>query len=500
MLQRIRSTDTIARALHGTAATRAIEREALAALPPFTLMSRAGAAVARLARAVAPHAGRVWIASGPGNNGGDGLEAAVLLHQAGLAVTVCLGGDPARLPADALQAWSRACAAGVAIVTDSAARPGLQAQDIAIDAVLGLGANRPPEGRTAALIGSLADLPCRLLSIDLPSGLDSDTGRAHGGSCVQATHTLSLLTLKPGLFTNEGRDLTGELWFDDLDIGPPGIAPSARLSPAPTGLRPRQHAQHKGSFGDVAVVGGASGMAGAALLAARAAHAAGAGRVYVDLLDPAAPALDPDRPELMIRRGWARDSGDALHGTTVVAGCGGGQAVRAVLPRLLSGAARLVLDADALNAVATDASLQQLLIARRARGLESVLTPHPLEAARLLGLDTAGVQADRLTAAQWLAERFGTVVVLKGSGSVIAAPDTVASINPTGNAALATAGTGDVLAGWMGGHWSAHGGGGLDAALCSTWWHGRAAEAAPDGPLRAADLVEVMHGLRGRAP
>jgi hydroxyethylthiazole kinase-like uncharacterized protein yjeF len=226
------------------------------------------------------------------------------------------------------------------------------------------------------------------------------------------------------------------------------------------------------------------------------------------LLDTDAPSLDPTRPELMFRRHWWRDSGTALKHTTVVAGCGGGEAVRDALPRLLSAATRLVLDADALNALSTDTSLQALLIARRGRGLETVLTPHPLEAARLLKLSTHDVQADRLTAAQWLADRFGAVVVLKGSGSVIARPDGLPCLNPTGNAALATAGTGDVLAGWIGGAWSsspsAHGlrtaaraaSAGFDAACASTWWHGHAADLTASTPLRANDLIEQMHALQ----
>ncbi|MBX3624289.1 MAG: NAD(P)H-hydrate dehydratase [Rhizobacter sp.] len=471
--------------LHDVAASRLIEQQAQVGLPPHTLMQRAGAAVAALTRALHPHAQRVWIACGPGNNGGDGLDAAIHLLAAGWSVDVTLIGDPAQLPADAADAYARARAAGVPVGTST--RPA-RAPDVAIDAVLGLGSRRPPAGELAALIETLNALTCPVLAVDLPSGLNADTGQAHGEACVVADHTLSLLTLKPGLFTGAGRDHAGEVWFESLDVTHDGA--STRLGGAPALAHHHRHAQHKGSFGDVAVVGGAAGMAGAAWLAARAAHAAGSGRVYVDMLDPAA-RLDAGRPELMVRPGWWQPA--TAESSTVVAGCGGGTAIRQALPRLLSTAGRLVLDADALNAVSADPTLASLLSARRSRQRETVLTPHPLEAARLLNTDTTSVQSDRLAAARRLSQQFGSVVVLKGSGSVIAAPDGTLWINGTGNAALASAGTGDVLAGWIGGCWSASGSNALDAARHATWLHGLAAERSPTAPLRAADLIEAMH-------
>ncbi len=187
-------------------------------------------------------------------------------------------------------------------------------------------------------------------------------------------------------------------------------------------------------------------MTGAAVLAARAALHHGAGRVFVGLLDETAMALDPVQPELMFRAVPTL----ALADMAVVCGCGGGDAVRAPLPRVLSTAKSVVIDADAINLIANDAQLQSLLTARGARGVATVLTPHPLEAARLLGTSAAEVQQDRLAAAQTLAERFACVVVLKGSGTIVAGPGQIAAINPTGNASLATAGTGDVLAGMVG--------------------------------------------------
>ena len=479
-------------ALFDIARTRALEQRAAASLPAGALMARAGEAAARLALAIAPHARRVWVAAGPGNNGGDGLEAACHLQRWGKDVAVSLIGDAAALPADARGALARAQAAGVRIGGET-----MRAPDLALDALLGIGASRAPQGEIEAAIRHLNALPCPVLAIDLPSGLQADTGLALGDACVTAAHTLTMLTLKPGLFTASGRDHAGVVWLDQLGTESAADAPQAWLSGNGT-PQARRHAQHKGSFGDVAIVGGGPGMSGAALLAARAAHAAGAGRVFVEMLEDGAMSLDALRPELMFRRGWTHSAPAVLGASTVVCGCGGGDAVRAPLPRLLSLAKRLVLDADALNALASDAALVPLLRARAGRGLASVMTPHPLEAARLLGSTTSEVQADRLHAAQELAARYLCVVVLKGSGSVIAAPDQTPRINSTGNAALATAGTGDVLAGWLGGRWAQIGSGDEPAeafavAVQAVAEHGAAAEPQPSGALLAGDLIERLH-------
>jgi hydroxyethylthiazole kinase-like uncharacterized protein yjeF len=298
---------------------------------------------------------------------------------------------------------------------------------------------------------------------------------------VSASHTLSLLTLKPGLFTARGRDAAGQVWFDSLGVAQEA-APTAWLAGHPCNIS-RSHDSHKGSYGDVAVIGGARGMAGAALLASRAALHTGAGRVFAAVLDEAV-AVDPVFPELMMR---AWDSLE-LTAMTVVCGCGGGDAVRRALPAVLSTARSLVLDADALNAIAADSQLATLLRARGRRGMPTVLTPHPLEATRLLAQGTAAVQADRLAAARELAQRFAAVVVLKGSGSVVAAADGRVRINPTGNARLAIAGTGDVLAGMIAARLAA-GDSALEAASAAVYMHGLAADQWPeDRPLTAAAL------------
>lgn len=479
-------------ALYGSAATRQIEHEAATALPDHTLMSRAGLAVARLARALQPHATRIWVACGPGNNGGDGLVAATHLHQwtqeqGGLAEVVVTHAveDESRMPADAHQALIAARACGVPFHDAPPAD-----FDLAIDAVLGIGPQRPLGGAIAQWVDLLRATEQPVLCVDVPSGLDADTGVlapsiGRTGGVPGPRHTLSLLTLKPGLFTGAGRDAAGCVWFDDLNAAPAGKVPvTAWLAGQPLAIRSRPHASHKGSFGDVLVLGGqgiavhGAGMTGAALLAARAALHAGAGRVFVGLLegDSTHPThWDPICPELMFRSPALLLAPEVLRHASVVCGCGGSTSVAALLPQVLGAAHRLVLDADALNAIADDTSLQTLLGQRHGKGWITVLTPHPLEAARLLGRTTPEVMADRLKAAQALADRFGALCVLKGSGSVLAAPGEVPLINASGNGALATAGTGDVLAGMIGSAIAPQGAsseGVRDRVAAAVHWHG----------------------------
>ena len=470
--------------------------------------------MARLALAVAPHARVIWIAAGPGNNGGDGWEAAFHLRAAGKHVRVSEVRASSDLPTDAADARQRALTVGVQVFehTLPLAACDLEVFDLAIDALLGLGSSRAPQGVLAECIAALNQCRCPVLAVDLPSGLCANTGRLWGETAVRATHTLSLLTLKPGLFTAQGRDHTGQVYFANL--GQPGQEPAdANLVGldslrAPPAHQNAQHSAHKGSRGDTLVVGGASGMAGAAHLAARAALAAGSGRVYVSMQDGGKSAWDPERPELMQRPATWPDSPQTLARCTVLAGCGGGDAIAAQLPRLLSSAPRLVLDADALNAIAQDPMLMRLLQNRAHKPCATVLTPHPLEAARLLSCQVADVQASRLAAATQLADQTGALVVLKGSGTVVAAPTSMQVkpwINSTGNAALATAGTGDVLAGWLAGSWAARRNDSYPAlndkalalrtSLASVYLHGLAADRAGVQPLRAANLIEAMFAV-----
>ena len=492
-MQRI--SPSFSQPLYGIGATRHIEQQAAAALAPHTLMQRAGLAVARLALALAPHARHIWIACGPGNNGGDGFEAALHLHQWGKKVSLTWTGLPTEktaLPPDAQAARQRALDAGVPMPNEPP-----QDFDLCSDALLGIGAtlepNRPGSTLMQQWLALMQSSPALRLAVDLPSGLNADTGAMSGHSASQSSpahasnsnvFTLSLLTLKPGLFTASGRDQAGQVWFDDLGACPaPGqtaAEPGAWLLGADCIRSPARaqaaHASHKGSFGDVAIVGGesarASHMNGAALLAASAALHAGAGRVFVSLLgDAPALTVDTQQPELMFR---AFDTLD-LKQHVIACGCGGGEAVKTVMPTLLATAPRLVLDADALNAIAASPPLQADLAARHRRDWSTVLTPHPLEAARLLGSTAAAVQADRFTAVRQLAEKFRCVVVLKGSGSLIAAPDQTIRVNASGNALLATAGTGDVLAGMIGAA-LASGLGDFEAACSAVFTHGQRAD------------------------
>lgn len=503
----LRITPGTAWPLFDGATTRRLEQAALRVHPPHTLMQRAGLATARLARALAPHAHTVWVACGGGNNGGDGLEAAWHLRQQGLRVVVSWLGQSDRLPADARQSWEKARA--LDLEWSPCAPTDLGPQDLCIDALLGLGLSalpavaapaRPHDPQLGALLQALHDSPAPVLCVDLPSGLDADTGQwalqdgqDRSTPPASARHTLSLLTLKPGLFTAQGRDAAGQVWWDDLGVCATSEAPQAYLAPAPV-ARARAHASHKGSQGDVAIVGGEGlsrrgmGMGGAALLAGSAALHAGAGRVLVALLDAQAPGMDVQQPELMLRHFSALD----LPALTVVCGCGGGQAVRDVLPAVLAQSARLVLDADALNVVAQDPALAEALRQRAVRGQATILTPHPLEAARLLDTSTHTVQADRLRAARALAQNFACVAVLKGSGTVVACPKGCVTINPTGNGLLATAGTGDVLAGLVGALLAQ----GLDAptaARSAVYQHGAAADHWPAGKaLIASGLAHTL--------
>ena len=506
--------------LYSVAATQQIERQSAISLAPHTLMQRAGLSVARLVLALAPHAQRIWVACGPGNNGGDGFEAALHLHQWGKTVVVTWTGLPAgktESPSDAHASRARALAAGVPMANEPP--PDF---DCCIDALLGIGATLDPQrAGTALMLQWLALMqasPAIRLAVDIPTGLDADTGSTTAATPADnaiksiatrarpdwATRifTLSLLTLKAGLFTASGRDCAGQVWFDDLGVSPEAAAAAAEpcawlLGADRAGQSLRAHAaqaSHKGSFGDVAILGGQSAtaihMAGAALLAGRAALHAGAGRVFVALLGKAALNVDPQQPELMFRTPDALD----LKHQVVVCGCGGGDAVKTVIAKVLSTATRAVLDADALNAIAMDSQLQSQLQARHHRGYSTLLTPHPLEAARLAGSSAAQVQGNRLAAAHQLAERFQCVVVLKGSGSVIAAPGQATFINASGNALLATAGTGDVLAGMLGAY-LASGLSAFDAACSAVFAHGQQADAwaakRPGQPLTASALARL---------
>ncbi|MEY3611112.1 MAG: Bifunctional NAD(P)H-hydrate repair enzyme Nnr [Pseudomonadota bacterium] len=474
----------------------------LQSLSPTPLMQSAGLACARLALAVAPHARRIWVAAGPGNNGGDGLEAALHLHHWGKDVVVSLIASSGSSPSDAQLALQRAQQAGVRIQA-SVPTDWLQQmapQDLCIDALLGIGATRPLGTDLMACVQAMNKGLAPVLAIDVPTGLNPQSGQWLGGVsgvsgdhvAVQADNTLSLIAVQAGLLMGHGRDASGQIWLEDLGYLPcqQTVTPLAWLN-TPYSSKPKPHVSHKGSHGDVAVVGGEGmathgmGMTGAAILAANAALHAGAGRVILSLLS--GQASDNAPPDVM-QREFKRLELEKLH---VVCGCGGGSAVQEVLPEVLQRSAQLVLDADGLNAVAQDTDLQNSL-RQRGKAQPTIITPHPLEAARLLGCNTVQVQNDRLKAAQEMAERFQCCVVLKGSGTVIAAPGDTPRINITGNGRLAIGGTGDVLAGLVGAR-MAQGLSALDAACAAAAQHGQLADDWPsEEALTASRLARRL--------
>ncbi len=420
--------------------------EAAAAGQP--LMQRAGSAAAELAATlVADHGTAILILAGPGNNGGDALVVATLLRQRFFDVRVVFVGAADRLPPDAAAAWQRFVAAGGSTL---AAIPADTRWSLIVDGLFGIGLTRAVADPYAGLIEQANALAardaCALLALDCPSGLDADTG-ARCGATIVASHTITFIGAKPGLFTADGPDCCGELTVATLDLPATALAANAGHTVGrdlfAAHLKPRAHNSHKGSYGNAGILGGAPSMVGGALLAARAALRLGSGRVYLGLLDAQAPACDVLQPELMLR------APSALLATPLSAlacgpGMGSGEPARALLETACRLELPLLLDADALNLLAVDAKLANALAARDA---PTLLTPHPAEAARLLGCAVAAVEADRLAAASELAGRYRASVALKGCGTVIATPAGELYLNTSGNPGLATAGSGDVLSG-----------------------------------------------------
>lgn len=492
-------------ALYSVTQIRAIEQAAQASLPCGTLMQRAGQAAARRALELVhahPHP-RILVLAGPGNNGGDALEAAYQLALAGVDVTVTLYADPSSQPQDARQALQRAQDSAVGFA-DHATITSVIAQqwELVIDGLFGIGLTRSLGGAIGDIVKLVNSLSCPILALDVPSGLDADTGALIGTQhlAIRASHTLTFIGDKPGLHTHHGRDYAGQVQVAALDLNP-AFFPATQLhlnhpflfSPA---LHRRAHNSHKGTYGDVLILGGAQGMQGAAILSGRAALNSGAGRVLLGFID-AAPAFDPVQPELMCRQASELDFSAGI----VVAGPGAGLSRQAcdLIVRVMNNPVPLVLDADALNLAAGAPDLQKILAQRTAATL---LTPHPLEAARLLAISVKEVQADRLAAARQLAARLNAIVILKGAGTVIADSKGEAVINSTGNPALATAGSGDVLAGLCGAllaqktaPWQ--------AALAAVWLHGKAADqlvADGYGPagLTAGELIPAIRTALNR--
>lgn len=474
-------------ALYSVAEIREVEHKALAGLAPYTLMQRAGAATAEYAQELLCSATEsspsVLILAGPGNNGGDALEAACLLEEAGIEVAVQLHADEAKQPGDARRALARAREAEIQFI-DDLSPAGLRGQSwaLVIDGLFGIGLSRPPTAKLRAIIDYVNGLRCPVLSIDVPSGLNADSGSIVGGkdgAAINASHTITFIGDKTGLHTCDGKDHSGHITPHPLEIDHGCYKPTRAFLNGPqyfaASLKPRANNSHKGSYGDVIVVGGARGMAGAPVLAARTAAFGGAGRVYVAFVDDG-PAYDGVHPELMFRVADRVEFG-ASAALVVGPGMGTSRHAHDILSRALDSEADIVIDADALNLISAEPTLQHKLHDRnRPHGeVVSIITPHPLEAARLLDTTTQQIQADRPQAARMLARHFNAITILKGAGTVIAFPDGEMAINPTGNPALSTAGTGDVLSGLCGAL-LAQGWPTRAAALAATWIHGAAAD------------------------
>jgi hydroxyethylthiazole kinase-like uncharacterized protein yjeF len=458
------------------------------------LMQRAGLAAADLASTLCSDQGAaILILAGPGNNGGDAFEAACHLRRRFYEVSVVFAGDAKKLPADAAAAYQRFLDTGGSTLNSI---PDNARWSLIIDGLFGIGLQREVSGQAGALVLSANALAtrdrCPLLALDCPSGLDADTGQRRGET-IRASHTISFIAGKPGLYTGDGPDYCGEISIATLGLNAPEI------SPAPgavigcdlfaTYLQPRARNSHKGTNGNAGILGGASSMVGAAFLAGRAALKLGSGRVYLGLLDPQAPAFDLVQPELMLRRPEALFSA-GLSALACGPGMGSSQQAVVLLEEACALNLPLVLDADALNLVAQEGNLQ---VALASRGAPTLLTPHPAEAARLLGRNTADIQTDRIAAALEIASRYNAHVALKGCGTIVATPDGRWFVNTTGNPGLASAGTGDVLTGFITAlltqGWPA-----LEALLAAVHLHGTAADelvAGGVGPigLTAGELI-----------
>lgn len=458
-------------------------------IPAFTLMETAGRGVAAVAFAMHPAAKDIAVVCGPGNNGGDGFVVARVLRAAELDATVYLAAPRSRIQGDALrhlEVLERA--GGVVRMIDTPAAlaecsDAITGADLVVDGLLGIGVTKPVEGHFAAVIGAI-NQAARVLALDIPSGLDTDTGAVHGVA-VRAERTATMAAPKIALATAPGFAHCGEI--DVVDIGvPPGLISTQTIRASLVEERdvaawlPKiAQLDHKGTRGHVLVVGGSPGMRGAGRLSAMAALRAGAGLVTI------ASEGEFTADDSIMTKSIEDELAAALtNKAAVVIGPGLGKSDRAAgwVGEVLAAGIPAVLDADALNLVAGVTGA----LAKASGPI--VITPHPGEAARLLGITTGEVEADRLACARALAARTRAVVVLKGARTIVCdgtLDDDHCSINPTGGPALGTAGSGDVLSGVIGAllaqHLPAH-----DAARAGVYLHGL-----------AGDRLAKLYGQRG---
>lgn len=473
-----------------------LEMRAANQLGADTLMKRAGAAAAELIMKRLEDAGveqrRVTLLVGPGNNGGDALACACELREKGAVVNVVLPGGRRPTSALALAQLERWTQAGGTTYDDPYMT---EKADCVVDGLFGTGLAKPITGDYLDAVLWFNERQALKVSLDIPSGLNPVTGHWTGSypGC-SADVTITFLCVKSGLYMCEGADAAGEIVLNELDVSVP-LSPLSVIGTDefPRVLRPRVKNSHKGDYGSVAVIGGTDGMIGASILAARSALISGAGRVTLECRAEHAPHVDMVYPEIM----FATKPVNLEDFDAIVLGCGLGTSAeaKARVIEALNCQKPLILDADALNIIAADIKLQDMVLARRA---PTVLTPHPGEAARLLRRDTAGVTANRVAACRELAVQTGAIVVLKGAGTVISMRSSRTWINPTGSPMLATGGSGDVLAGMIGAMF-AQGYDMVESVLAAVYFHGLSAEGLEAGFTAgeiAPNAMALVHDAR----
>jgi ADP-dependent NAD(P)H-hydrate dehydratase / NAD(P)H-hydrate epimerase len=481
--------------LYSSAQVRALDAHAIHDLgvPGYTLMKRAGEAALRFLRTRWPTCHRVVIVCGGGNNGGDGYVLARFAQAAGLKVAVLAAAPPEGLKGDARQAHVDFLSSGGAVTPFEPA--GLTAGELIVDALLGTGLGSTVRPEAAAVIAALNAAERPIFALDVPSGLDADTGEPRG-SAVRADSTVTFVAVKTGLFAGNGPEYAGTVFFDDLEVPiPPTPEFTARLeriveAEIASALPRRARTAHKGDFGRVLIVGGGKGMPGAARLAGEAALRVGAGLVTVAVAPENVVAIAAGCPELIcLPLEDAAVLADAIAHANVVAigpGLGKGSWASSMLDAVLASRKPLVVDADALNLVAERPPER--------RG-DWILTPHPGEAARLLGVRSADIQRDRLSALDRLVERYGGTVVLKGAGTLIGAHARISGLCDRGNPGMATAGMGDVLTGATAGVLSQCGDP-WRAARVAVLAHAMSADAVARGGERGLLAGDVVRELR----
>ncbi len=485
---------TFTSALYGAAALRVVEARAAEALgDAFELMRRAGQAAWRELLAHWPQAQRIVVVCGPGNNGGDGYVLARHAQESGREVRVLhLPGHEPRSELARRAAQEYVAAGGVAVVFEDA----LPAADVVVDALFGIGLTRAPEPAAQALIEAVNARHVPVLALDVPSGVDGDSGRVYRPA-VLADRTIEFIACKSGLRTGAALDHAGAVSLASLDLTGElfeGILPVAqRLSAIelPRWLAPRRRDSHKGSNGRVLCIGGELGSGGAIMLCAEAALRSGAGLVEVATRERHVAPLLARLPEAMAH---GVDDGESLQraldrADAIALGPGLGTQAwgLSLFERTIASGKPLLLDADALNLLAAHPF---------ALPADAVITPHPGEAARLLGISTAQVQEDRFAAARALSERYACVAVLKGAGTIVAATHETPRVIAAGNPGMAVGGMGDVLSGVIAAL-RAQGVDAFDAASCGALLHAAAGDAAAhDGGERGLLPSDLMPWLR----